>query len=198
MKQSKEIDLEESKNLAKYIFHYLEKAKDLQVRQIYKALSKNGKKLIEEYIDIFIEDGVESEDFKHCLEDSESCKEVLESNDRLKEIPFIQELSTHPVHILQSEGKLSPSALIPFCKVGNKLQGVKIKNFSQPVCTAFHPRVFEGQVCYSVDINKIEPAPVFGSGVDKGLELIIDFNQERSIGATFTNKKGKHNSIRLT
>ena len=50
--------------------------------------------------------------------------------------------------------------------------------------------MFEGQKCYSIDINKLDPPVKFDGGVDTGLELVIDLNEEKSIGTTDKNKKG--------
>ena len=57
--------------------------------------------------------------------------------------------------------------LTPFCKVGNKIQGVKIEKFSQPFCNAFYPKTFEGQNCYSIDINKLDQPVKFDGGVEQ-------------------------------
>ena len=190
IKQSKEINHEETQNMAREIFHYLEKLKGLKVREIYKALAIKNAKTLKKYKDIFIDDG--STDFERCLssEDSESCQSMVEAATYLKGIPYLQELSSHPAHLQLPNGKTSPSAFIPFCKIGNKLQGVQMENFSRPVCSAFIPKLFEGQFCYAIDINEIGP---FDSGLDNGLELIIDFNEERSIAADSRHQKGRIN-----
>ena len=67
-----------------------------------------------------------------------------------------------------------------------------MENFSRPVCSAFIPKLFEGQFCYAIDINEIGP---FDSGLDNGLELIIDFNEERSIAADNYHQKGRINKL---
>ena len=63
---------------------------------------------------------------------------------------------------------------------------MKIRNFSQPFCTAFHPKIFEGQVCYTINLDKMDPQLKFNSGIDNGLELLLDFNDERSVGSIYS------------
>ena len=45
----------------------------------------------------------------------------------------LQEVSYHPVHILNNKGELSASSFIPFCSFGNYLIGEKKKEFDIPV-----------------------------------------------------------------
>ena len=189
IKQSKDIDREETRKMAKHIFSFLEKKKQLKIRDIYKALSINSENLLDEYKDIFAMEN--TSDFEDCVIESGNCKAVLENFSKLKEIQSIEDFSSHPVHIQQSNGEMNPTAFIPFCRIGNTMQGVKIENFSQPVCNAFYPKTFEGQKCYSININKLDPPLQFDGGVDSGLELLIDLNEEKSIGTTKKNKKGK-------
>lgn len=62
--------------MAKHIFSFWEESKDLKVRNIYKAMALNDKTVLQEFKNIFMEDG--GQDFKQCLKDSEKCKEILE------------------------------------------------------------------------------------------------------------------------
>ena len=91
-------------------------------------------------------------------------------------VPRILESSSHPVHIINTEGKLNPSAFIPFCQIGEYYFGLKIKPFSVPVCTGFEKIIFEGQLCYSLNIGKLKTPKVNGRN---GIKLIIDSNKER-------------------
>ena len=43
------------------------------------------------------------------------------------ESKMLQKLSNHPVHILDDEGNLSPTALIPFCEFGGNMSAMGIK-----------------------------------------------------------------------
>ena len=92
---------------------------------------------------------------------------------------LIQQISNHPVHLIDSEGNLSPTALIPFCEFGGSMSslGVKIKEFDVPICTSFEPVIFKKQLCYQIDVNK------YRKGIKKeaGLALLVDFNEERHL-----------------
>ncbi len=98
------------------------------------------------------------------------------------DIGLLRRFTNHPVHIVDMFGKLSPSAFIPFCSFGGnrKIMGKKIKEFHTPVCNSFRQKVFDGQLCYEVDLN------VFKKNISnvrmqmkKGLALVLDFNYER-------------------
>ena len=173
IRQSEEINYDEIKNYAKTIFHYLENLKGLKVRDVFKALAIKNTKTLKRYKDIFIDDG--SVDFEQCisLEDSESCQSMIKSATNLKEIPYLQELSNHPAHLQLLDGKTIPSTFIPFCKIGNKLQGVQIENFTYPVCSAFFPKLFEGQLCHAIDINELGPIYGFDSGLIMVWNLLL-------------------------
>ena len=69
---------------------------------------------------------------------------------------MLQKLITHPIHIIDQDGELSPTALIPFCEFGGNMSamGVKIKQFDVPVCNSFRPKIIRDQLCYTVDPNK--------------------------------------------
>merc|ERR1712235_198147 len=71
---------------------------------------------------------------------------VLESNEAHR-------ILNHPIHVIDKSGKLSPSALVPFCKFKNWI-GVKIKHFDVPVCDIFEATILNDQLCYEVDPNK--------------------------------------------
>ena len=44
----------------------------------------------------------------------------------------------HPPHVLDSRGRISTSAFIPFCDFGGKMLGRTVPQFSLPVCTQEH------------------------------------------------------------
>ena len=107
------------------------------------------------------------------------------------------ELTTinHPVHIMNREKEMSPSAFIPFCDFGGNMSsvGVKIDQFDVPVCNSFQAKILNDQLCYEVDLNK------FSNNIDKdkelklGLNFIMDYNEDRQV--TFNKAVGsKKNS----
>ena len=94
---------------------------------------------------------------------------------------LIHHVSNHPVHIIDDNGNLSPTALIPFCDFGANmsLMGTKIDAFDFPVCNSFQPRILNDQLCYEVDPNE------YRTGAEEelhlGLALLIDYNEERHL-----------------
>ena len=64
-------------------------------------------------------------------------------------------MTNHPVHFVNDENVLNPTALIPFCEFNGNMSvmGVKIDQFDVPVCNSFRPKILKDQLCYSVDPN---------------------------------------------
>ena len=124
--------------------------------------------------------------------DSKSIAVTRESNDKVigklseevKNSKFTTEdkkrsslVSNHPVAIFDKQGKISPSALIPFCSFGSKMLGTKVPTMTFPVCDIFEPTVYGGGQCYKVDVGQSKPIL---KGKKNGLMLLIDVNEERS------------------
>ena len=72
-------------------------------------------------------------------------------------LDIIQKLSNHPVHIITEDKKPSPSAFIPFCAYGSNtlMMAQRVKHFHTPVCNSFKAKIFNNQLCYEVDVNRI-------------------------------------------
>ena len=85
----------------------------------------------------------------------------------------------NPPHILNKEGKVMPSALIPFCTFNSDMKGKVMSNVSFPVCDLFEPVVHDGKLCYQMDMTKkmSEEKTVQGDG----LTLLLDANIEKSV-----------------
>ena len=66
-----------------------------------------------------------------------------------------RELSTHPPHILDSQGNPTPAAFIPFCAYQENLTmaGHFIPGLKYPTCNGFSVTVFEGERCYAIDMD---------------------------------------------
>ena len=98
----------------------------------------------------------------------------------------MNELVNHPVHIMNKKGQLYPTALIPFCSFGGnmKILGQQVNGFSVPVCTSFNPTMFNGKLCYSLDVNNVltQEQIAIQYGERNGLSLLIDTNQDRHFG----------------
>ena len=102
----------------------------------------------------------------------------------------------HPVHIMNTEKEISPSAFIPFCDFGGgnmSLLGKKIDQFEVPVCNSFQAKILNDQLCYEVDLNK------FSNNIDKnkelklGLNFIMDYNEDRQV--TFNKAVGSKKDL---
>ena len=62
-------------------------------------------------------------------------------------------VSNHPVHIFDEKGLLSPTALIPFCQLGNEFQGNTTDHFSVPVCRGFKAKIHNKKLCYEIKVG---------------------------------------------
>ena len=93
------------------------------------------------------------------------------------------DLLNHPVHILDDNLNLSPSAFIPFCSFdGNSdLLGRDYGNFSLPVCSSFKKRLLEGQLCYQIDVNRVINDKSVAGLQKGGLTLLVDVNAEKDL-----------------
>ena len=94
-------------------------------------------------------------------------------------IDLIQMVTNHPVHIVNNEGSLSPSSLIPFCSFSNNMSimGTKIEQLEVPVCSSFRPKIVQDQLCYTLDPNQYKI--YIKSGEELSISLLVDYNQER-------------------
>ena len=81
------------------------------------------------------------------------------------------------MHLTPNEkGQLPPSALVPFCSYqgDRSLLGQKRPELDNlTVCDKFEPTILEGQLCYSIDIAKLETGQS-EAGKSKGLLLLLD------------------------
>ena len=127
---------------------------------------------------------------ENCLQKSR-CDGVQEIIQTLGNLP--KELVLHPIHLIpDKEGNLPPSALVPFCSYQGNLLGQErpeIDNLA--MCDKFKPTILEGQLCYSLEIERLEEKPT-KSGKTNGLLLLVDTNnnQENSLVPI----KGGHNA----
>ena len=90
------------------------------------------------------------------------------------------DLLNHPVHILDDDENLSPSAFIPFCSFQDIPDPLSKEygNFSNPVCSSFKKRILDGQLCYQIDVNiKINETTMTGPQKG-GLSFLVDVNAE--------------------
>ena len=107
--------------------------------------------------------------------------EIKSKNDEDKK--NIIRYSNHPVHIVDTNGSLSPSSFIPFCSFGGNMSamGVKIDQFDVPVCNSFKEKVLNGQLCYEVDPNRFIFEDIKERQLKSGLEFVIDLNKDRQV-----------------
>ena len=90
-----------------------------------------------------------------CLnEDKPACKSEL----KYVHDPATEDCSSHPIHLVNKQGELMPSAFIPYCGFLTDMAyiGKQRPNFSSPLCNAFTPVLLEGQLCYELDTDRIQ------------------------------------------
>ena len=105
---------------------------------------------------------------------------------------ILQQVSNHPVHIMNKDGKTSPTALIPFCSFGNHLTGVKAHGFNVPICNIFEPKVLYDQLCYETDLEKLRDKKDHKNLLNQlkvGLVLLLDYNEETNVDLKNDSKK---------
>ena len=97
------------------------------------------------------------------------------------DLKLLDVVTNHPVHIVDAEGRISPSALIPFCDVGGNMSalGRDIQGFSLPVCTAFKRIIFKDQLCYQVNVTHYQDRVERSQLYEKGISFVIDTNEDR-------------------
>ena len=77
---------------------------------------------------------------------------------------------------------MSPSAFIPFCEFGGDMSamGIKIENFSIPVCNSFQAKMLNDQICFEIDLNKYATGNV-EKKLKSGFAFLMDYNEDRQI-----------------
>ena len=59
--------------------------------------------------------------------------------------------------------------------------GVKIENFSVPVCNSFQPKILNDQICYEVDLNTYANKDNIDKNLKLGLSFMMDYNEDRQV-----------------
>ena len=90
---------------------------------------------------------------------------------------------SHPVHIVDKDDKMSPSALIPFCDFGGNMSamGVKIDQFDVPVCNSFQTKIMNDHLCYEVDLNDFSQKSNNKNELKHGFSFLLDYNEDRQV-----------------
>ena len=103
------------------------------------------------------------------------------------DIDFVQRITNHPVHILDLNANLNPSAFIPFCGIGFNMSsmGLLINQFSFPICRSFRAKVFGDQLCYELNPNEFISQDNLQESLRVGLTLVIDNNEDREVTEVF-------------
>ena len=94
---------------------------------------------------------------------------------------MVKKVNNHPVHLINEEGELLPTALVPFCSVsGNfSVMGTKIDELDVPVCSSFKAKILEDQLCYEVDPNNY--IKYLEVGQEVSLSFFIHYNEDRQL-----------------
>ena len=90
-------------------------------------------------------------------------------------------LTNHPVHFVNDENVLNPTALIPFCEFQNNMSvmGENIDKLDVPVCNSFRPKIIKDQVCYTVDPNEYKHRIDLNG--ELSLSIFIHSNEDRQM-----------------
>ena len=93
----------------------------------------------------------------------------------------MQRVTNHPVHLVDNNGSINPTALVPFCSLSDDFSamGVKIDQMDVPVCNSFRPKIVRDQLCYSVDLNKIKKRIQLEDKLS--FSFFIDYNEDREV-----------------
>ena len=102
---------------------------------------------------------------------------------------------SHPVHIVDGHGDISPSAFIPFCSYGGNLSlvGRKVDIFQDPVCSAFTEKIINDQLCYEIDVNRFRDDVDWEKSLHSGLSLILDTNDEYDVRKLLADERDTNN-----
>ena len=83
------------------------------------------------------------------------------------------EVGIHPPHLIDTNGALTPNALIPFCAYQSNFLGHPRQDLPFTACDKFRPTVLQGQLCYSLDLSLIATNRT-KADLREGLLLMID------------------------
>ena len=94
-------------------------------------------------------------------------------------------VSNHPVHIVDGNGKLSPSSFIPFCLFGGdkNLVGLKDIQFSNvtTICKSFQGKILNDQLCYEMELDNYYNRRNIDRQLKSGFVFFMDYNEDRQI-----------------
>ena len=164
------------KQIGEKIWTFVIKKLDLSTHENLKYLTNEEVSLISGSI-AKITSGLISKVFK-----------VYNPSDYILDIKKVEKVTNHPVHIVDENQDLNPTALFPFCEFGGNMavMGVKIDQFDVPVCNSFRPKIYKDQLCYSVDPNVFKNDTDFKKKFS--LTLAIDYNEDRQFDFSLQQK----------
>ena len=56
--------------------------------------------------------------------------------------------------------------------------GIKVDNFSVPVCNSFKAKILNDQLCYEIDLDQYR-SNISGEKLKQGISFLIDKNEDR-------------------
>ena len=86
--------------------------------------------------------------------------------------------------MIDKDGKLLPSALIPFCDFGGRTSLVasdELDQFEVPICTCFKEKIFNDRHCYSVDLNEFYHKDNIENELKLGFAFTMDYNEDHQV-----------------
>ena len=100
---------------------------------------------------------------------------------------------------MNSDGNKSPTSFITFCSFGRDMEvlGKKIEGFDNPVCNSFQATVHIDQVCFEIDLEHYKDKENIANQLESGLEIILDYNEERQIPKQEIETTDKENLVHI-
>ena len=100
-------------------------------------------------------------------------------------------LINNPPHIVDDDGNIQISALIPFCDLGGNMSttGTKIQGISLPVCNVFKRKILRDRVCYQLNVMDFVANLEMELIIKNGLVLVLDYNEEKMLTKKIIAKK---------
>ena len=111
-------------------------------------------------------------------------------------------VTNHPVHIFDTVGNQSPSAFIPFCEFGGRMEAMEklesLNGSKIPICNSFKAEIFNDQLCYGVDLKRYKNVNNPEKDLELGLVFLLDYNEDRQFASHKKSDNANNKSLVTT
>ena len=94
----------------------------------------------------------------------------------------MREVSLNPPSMVDSVGRPLSASFIPFCAYQSNILGAFTPDLPFKSCSLSQPTVLDGQLCFTLDVNKIANEKA-SNGRKNGLVMLLDYGPTKLIGA---------------